>query len=101
MTNTNLQVQTSEDLLTNLDLREKLISRVEVLEKVKFLMLIPQIECATIKQISEFYEVEQDTIKKVVLHNSDEFISDGMCVKVPSDFKIFKGKSCPFKDLRQ
>lgn len=101
MTNTNLQVQTSEDLLTSLDLREKLVDRVEVLEKVKALMLIPQMECATINQVADFYEVENKIIQKVIERNNDELILDGMCVKTPSDFKILKPTKCRFKNLTQ
>ncbi len=92
---------TETQFIENKVLREKYISRFEVLEKVKTLLLIPKMECMTIKQVADFYEVGEDTIKSVVLRNKDELESDGMCYKTPVDFKIFKGSSCTFKNLRQ
>lgn len=92
---------TETQFIENKDLREKYITRFEVLEKVKTLLLIPQMECMTIRQVADFYEVEQNTVKQIALNHSDELISDGMCVKTPSDFKILKGKSCTFKNLEQ
>ncbi|HFK1555987.1 TPA: hypothetical protein ACGXM0_005806 [Bacillus paranthracis] len=51
--------------------------RVDVLEKVKGLLLLPNLEMATTKQVAEFYEVKEDVIRQLVLHHGDEFISDG------------------------
>ena len=87
--------------IENKVLREKYISRFEVLEKVKALLLIPQMECMTINQAADFYEVDAKAVKKIALRNIGELIEDGMCYKTPVDFKIFKGSSCTFKNLRQ
>ena len=73
----------------------------EVLEKVKALLLIPQMECMTINQVADFYNVDQNTIKQVVLRNTEELRSDGMCNKTPVDFKILKVTSRTFKNLEQ
>lgn len=59
------------------NLRDKYIDRVEVLEKVSNLLLLPHTEYATAKQVAEFYKVPLITIKKVVERNKDEFDSDG------------------------
>lgn len=66
------------DLLENKEFREKLVAKVEVLEKVKKLLLIPGIELATIKQVADFYEVEEATIKMVVARNREELQEDGL-----------------------
>ena len=59
-------------------LRDSRISRVEVLERVKNLLLIPGTEFATVKQVAEFYEVDENTIKLVCARfttNSPTFCS--------------------------
>lgn len=82
-------------------LREKYISRVEVLEKVKALLLIPKMECMTIQQVADFYEVDKESVRWHFDNNKGEFISDGVSIKTPKDFKIFKSSLTTFKDLRQ
>lgn len=67
-----------EQLLEKRELREQLASRVEVLEKVKALLLIPQTDFATLKQVAEFYEASEDSIKKIVARHNDELLSDGL-----------------------
>lgn len=92
---------TETQFIENKVLREKYISRFEVLEKIKTLLLIPKMECMTIKQVADFYEVDKTIVQKTLERHSDELLSDGVCYKTPSDFKIFKSTLCPFKDLRQ
>lgn len=52
----------------------------EVLEKVKELFLLPGTELATVKQISDFYEVGEDAIVAIYSRHADELESDGMKV---------------------
>lgn len=66
------------DLLENKEFREKLVAKVEVLEKVKKLLLIPGTELATARQVANYYEVEEDTVKKLILRNLDELGEDGL-----------------------
>ncbi len=66
------------DLLENKEYREKLVAKVEVLETVKKLLLIPNTELATIKQVADYYEVEEHTIKMVVTRNREELQEDGL-----------------------
>ena len=42
------------DLLENKEFREKLVAKVEVLEKVKKLLLIPGTELATARQVANY-----------------------------------------------
>jgi hypothetical protein len=66
------------ELLESKDFRDKLISRTDVLDKIKELLLIPKTDFANVKQVSEFYEVAEESIKTVINRHSDELYSDGM-----------------------
>lgn len=84
------------------DLREQYIGRTEVLEKVKELMLIPEMECMTIRQVAEYYEVDTHTLQMCYECNKNEVDLDGVVSKTPVDFKeILKVTSCAFKNLEQ
>ncbi len=60
------------------ELRQKYIERVDVLDKVKKLLMIPHLELMTMKQVAEYYEVNYDSIWKQYKRNCDEFESDGV-----------------------
>ncbi len=92
MTNTKI---TAESFLDSKELREQAMNRIEVLNKVKQLFLIPELECMTVKQVADYFEVDSDTIKKQYQRNQDEFDSDGTCIKTLSDFRSLSGTSCP------
>ncbi len=92
---------TAESFIDSKELRERVMNRFDVLEKVKKLFLIPEIECMTIKQIADYYEVNIDVIKKQYQRNQDEFDSDGSDIKHLSDFKNLKGTLCPFRKMAQ
>ena len=82
--------------------REEYIDRVDVLDKVKNLLVIPAMECMTMKQVADYYEVDIHTIQICSTRNKDELDYDGVCIKTPLDFKeIFKVTACDFKDLEQ
>ena len=91
----------TQETLTDVKIaREHFINRVEVLDKVKSLILIPEMECMTIRQVAEYYEVDIKVIKWQYNSNSDEFISDGSCLKTPVDFKkILNDSKTTFKNL--
>ncbi|WP_099467774.1 hypothetical protein [Konateibacter massiliensis] len=65
------------DLLENKELREQMANKVEVLEKVKELLLIPNTDKATIRQVAEYYEVGEEAIKSITKRNRDELEEDG------------------------
>ena len=66
-----------DELLVNLGLREELIGRVEVLGKVKELLLLPNMEFATTQQVADFYEVPFKTIESLASYNREELEIDG------------------------
>ena len=66
------------DLIENKELREEYINRVEILEKVKQLLLIDGADVATTKQVADFYEVDEDTVRQIVTRNHEELLEDGI-----------------------
>lgn len=87
------KIITSESMVDNHDLRNELIARTEVLDKVKKLLLIPEMNRMTIRQVADYYEVDIDTLKKCCKRNKDEIILDGVVTKTPRVFKdLLKGQ---------
>ena len=66
-----------ETMISNKELQERFINRIDILDKVKTLLLIPKMECMTIRQVSDYYEVPVETIRGLYKDNRDEFVSDG------------------------
>lgn len=90
------KIITSESMVDNHDLRNELIARTEILDKVKKLLLIPEMNCMTIRQVADYYEVDIDTLKKCCKRNKDEIILDGVVTKTPRVFKdLLKGQDVP------
>ena len=83
------------DLLVSKELRDTFANRIDVLEKVKELLL--HTESATLNQVAEFYETDSDTIKKVYQRNKDEIDMDG--VKVENFNYFLTGQNCTIKNL--
>lgn len=83
---------TEEMILSNKKERERLIQRVDILEKVKELLLIPGTEFATIIEIADFYEVSVETIQKIYQRNKDEIDMDGIQLTTANELI---GHSCP------
>lgn len=89
-------------LSENEQLRDSLIKRMDVLDKVKELFLLPELECLTIKQVADYYEVDVEAIKKCYQRNKTEVDSDGVKTETPKTLKeFFNGTRCPFKDFEQ
>ncbi|MBK5349131.1 phage antirepressor KilAC domain-containing protein [Bacillus sp. TH44] len=62
----------------NVDLRNTYVERVEVLDRTRGLLLLPNIAMATTKQVAELYKVSRYLINKVIERNRDELTSDGL-----------------------
>lgn len=65
------------ELLVNEVLRGELVGRVEVLDRVKELLLLPNTEFGTKQQVADFYNVSTQAIQKIVTRNGDELDKDG------------------------
>lgn len=72
---------TETQIIETKDIREKCIEKIEVLNKVKKLFLIPEMEVMTTKMVADYYEVTQDVIKMCYFNNKNEIMSDGVAVK--------------------
>ena len=81
------------DFIKEKNIRNEYIERVEVLEKVKQLLLLPDINLATRQQVANFYEVDESTIRKIELRHQDEIDLDGFKVFKFNDFK--ERTKCP------
>lgn len=81
------KIITSESMVDNYDLRNELIARTEVLDKVKKLLLIPEMNCMTIRQVADYYEVEPEAINKCYQRNRAEIEGDGITTKTSKAFK--------------
>lgn len=92
---------TETKLVDNKQLREQYISRVDVLDKVKELLVLPQLECMTTQQVANYYEVPVETIRSQYKENHDEFDSDGCVTKTPPDFKNLNGFKSTVKKMEQ
>ena len=79
-------------------LRDSRISRVEVLERVKNLLLIPGTEFATVKQVAEFYEVSDRQIKALYTKNKKEIDVDGSFL---INRNYFNGSEVSFTSVKE
>lgn len=75
------------ELLEKKELREKVIGKIEVLDKVGDLLLLPNTEYATTEQVADYYQVGKDVIRQIKVRNSDELESDGVCNKSNKEIK--------------
>ena len=75
--------------------REEYIDRVDVLDKVKNLLLIPAMECMTMKQVADYYEVSVEAIKGTYKYHKEEFVTDGAIKHSISDIKNSIGVKYP------
>lgn len=66
------------DLIEKQEMRNKVINRTEVLDKVGDLLLLPNTEYATTGQVANYYKVDVSVIKMQVSLNRDEIIEDGV-----------------------
>lgn len=88
-----------ETMISNKELQEQYISRVDVLDKVKGLFLIPSMECMTPKQVADYYEVPVDTIRTTYKMNRKELVSDGAVTHPIKDIKSLIGCESTYQNI--
>lgn len=74
------------DIMNTQAVRDQCIAHIEVLDRVKELLLLPRIDCYTMKQVAEWYEADVEAVKKVYQRNRSEFESDGATKVSVSEF---------------
>lgn len=67
--------------------REALLDRVDVLQKVKALMLLPRICMVTVKQLADYFEESADNIRKCYHSHREELESNGVCTLTVRDLE--------------
>lgn len=80
--------------------RKALAGRIEVLDKVKALVLMPKINLVTLAQIADYCDVLYDTAKKCLLRNRAEIEEDGAKKYTVRDAEVWKGQDVPSKNYR-
>ncbi|MBE7129601.1 hypothetical protein [Bacillus mycoides] len=71
-------IKNEETFIIDANVRESHMNRIEVLEKVKGLLLLPNLEMATAQQVADFYEVDFTAIKAIYQRHEDELLLDGL-----------------------
>ena len=78
------------ELLENKEMRDSLVERLDVLDKVGSLLLLDELQMATTEQVAKYFSTEgkpvtEDVIKKLVERNRDEIESDGYKVALKEE----------------
>jgi phage antirepressor YoqD-like protein len=76
--NGGYDVVDSQALMESRSIRNKMVSRTDVLDKVKKLNMLPDDTHVTVEMAANYYEVDRNTLKKIVDRHKDELVSDGM-----------------------
>lgn len=69
------------EFIESLELREKMINRLEVLDKVGDLLLLPNTEFATTEQVARYFKVGIEAIQSLIKDNRDELTSNGFGIR--------------------
>ena len=78
------------ELIENKEVRATKLGRIEVLDRVGGLVLLPMKDVATTKQLATYFNVSIDTLNSCILSNKLELESNGMVILKNVDFKQFK-----------
>lgn len=79
----------SETLVVSREVRDRNLDRVDVLDKVKALVLLPDGRHATTDLVAQYFEVEVKTLESVILRNRSELESNGYQVVTRDAFETF------------
>jgi hypothetical protein len=66
------------ELLENKEKREEMIDRIDILDRVGTLLLLPSTSMARIEQVADYYKVTTRHIKELLATNREELESDGV-----------------------
>jgi hypothetical protein len=82
-------VPKSDALIESKSLRDSFIKKIDVLEKVKFLKMLPDDLHITVQMAADYFEVGKEAVKSLIKDNRDELNSDGLRVLTGVDFDNF------------
>ncbi|OFC92717.1 hypothetical protein BTGOE5_53400 [Bacillus thuringiensis] len=89
---TNITVTNQETFIIDAKVREEHLQRVDVLEKVKGLLLLPNTEYATTKQVADFYEIDVKHLNVLYVRFREELLSDGVQTLKSTEVRGLKGE---------
>ncbi|AYB37571.1 hypothetical protein [Brevibacillus laterosporus] len=72
------------------DQRDKYIGRVDILNRVKELSLLPDGEHSTLEKVAEYYNVDVEVIRKLSQRHREELSTDGLQVLSKESLSQFK-----------
>ncbi len=78
------------ELVQSKELRMGLIENLDVLDKVKGLILFPKTQIVTVEMASNYFEVPKKTLESTIRRNKDELVSNGLIVLRGVDLTEFK-----------
>lgn len=81
-----IKEKSNDNVISDRKMRDKCVGHYEVLENVKKVLLIPDTEWATQKQVAEYYEVGEKAIETICTRHKDELKSDGVSLKSYKEF---------------
>ena len=81
-----IQKTMNDSLIEQREMRDQMANRLEVLDKVKKINLIPKLNMTTMKQVAEYFGVTYDTLSKCYYANRAEIDNDGVSLKKYKDF---------------
>lgn len=82
-------------------LRAQHSTRTDVLDRVKALSLLPDNTHATTEIVASYYEVDTETVKKLVQRNREELTENGLRVLRGDELRQFDGDSLSLSKVRQ
>ena len=92
---------TELEILENKEIREKLIQRLDVLDKVKQVVTMPSTELITMEQVADYYEVDIKAIDTIINRHYDELSEDGYRVYTKSEIiNLLNLQNEDLKDLK-
>ena len=71
----------------NREQREQFANRIEVLEKVKAILAVPQLCMATTEQVADYFAVPVETIRSVYRRNKEEIDANGAVLLTPKQIE--------------
>lgn len=84
------------------DVRDSYVAKVEILDKVKQLALLPDNEHMTLRQVADYYEIEVEVVRKTIQRHREELQSDGMMKLQGRQLDEFKAKlPFPVQELKK
>lgn len=92
---------TEEDLINKKETRDKYIDRLDILEKVKALFLIPEVNLMSTGMVAKFFDVPVATIRTVYNRHTEELIEEGAkTLKANEIFDSFTVKPSNFQRVQ-